>query len=132
MSDVATMTHLLESLKNKGLVLLPIETYRELSRRPGGPFPEVQTMWERLTATPAVEAVMARRAGNQYAIWTVVDRVDEQTREFIYWQEWALMEQYPDLNFDFHLLERHSRPLETLITITDIDLFMRREAGYAL
>ncbi len=132
MNDVATVTHLLESLKHEGLVLLPIERYWELIQRPGGPFPEVQALWERLAAIPVIEAVMAQRAGNQYAIWTVANRVDEETREFMYWQEWALMEQYPDLDFDFHLLERQERPLETLVTVTDMDVFMRREASRAL
>ena len=70
---------------------------------------------------------MARRTGDCYAVWTVVDRVDDQTREAIYWQEWALMEQYPESDFDFHLLERRGRSLETLVTVTSVDFLMRRE-----
>ena len=50
MSDVTTMTHLLESLRHEGLVLLPIERYRELTQHPGRAFPEVQALWERLAA----------------------------------------------------------------------------------
>ena len=132
MSDVATVAHLLESLEHEGLVLLPIERYRELTRRPGGALSEVQALWERLVTIPAVEAVMARRTGNRYMVWTVADRPDERTRELVYWQEWALMEQYPDLDFDFHLLERQGQPLETLVTVTDMDVFMRQETSRAL
>ena len=76
--------------------------------------------------------MMARRTGNRYVVWTVADQPDERTRERIYWQEWALMEQYPGLDFDLHLLERQGRPLETLVTVTDMDIFMRQEASRAL
>lgn len=124
MSNVATTTHLLESLKHEGLVLLPIERYRELTQRPDRLFPEIRALWNRLVSIPAVETVMARRAGNRCAIWTVADRLDDQIRETIYWQEWELMGQYPDLDFDFRLLERQGRPLETLVTVTDMNDFL--------
>jgi hypothetical protein len=129
MSNVVTTPHLLESLKREGLVLLPIKRYRELTHYPDTPFPEIRALWSRLVSIPAVETVMARRAGNRCAIWTVADRLDDQIRETIYWQEWELMGQYPDLDFDFRLLERQGRPLETLVTVTDMDVFMRREAA---
>jgi len=131
MNDTATVTYLLESLKHEGLVLLPIERYQELVQHSDRALSEVQVFWERLATIPAVEAVMARRTGDRYAVWTVVDRIDDQTRETIYWQEWALMEQYPESDFDFHLLERRGRPLETLVTVTAMDFFIRRGANDA-
>ncbi len=69
---------------------------------------------------------MARREGNRHRLWTVVDRVDDATRDAIYWQEWALMERYPDVDFDFHILERRGRPLDTFLSLADMDVFLRR------
>ena len=102
-------------LRNNRLsgVLIGLTEY-EIAMRPAPTLSKAHAYWELLSGIIEVEAVMARCEGNRHRLWTVVDRVDDATRDAIYWQEWALMERYPDVDFDFHILERRGRPLDTL------------------
>ena len=59
-----------------------------------------------LTGMPEGEAVLANWYRGGYDIWTVADEPGEEVRTRIYECEWKLMEQYPDIVFDFNLLAR--------------------------
>ena len=64
---------------------------------------------------PAVEGILIEQEGNVFTVWTVVDRLGEQTEARIYQMEGKLMDRFPTEGFDFHILVRRGRPLEDFV-----------------
>ena len=64
---------------------------------------------------PAVEGILIEQEGDIFTVWTVVDRLGEQTEARIYQMEGKLMDQFPAEGFDFHILVRRGRPLEEFV-----------------
>jgi prevent-host-death family protein len=92
----------------------------------------VYTFRQLVSEMQAMEAIIVTRIAGGYSIWTVADQLDEATREQLYGKEWELMQLYPDLNFDFHLLERQGRDLEEFVTLKHVDLYLQvKEKPYA-
>ncbi len=80
---------------------------------------------ELLRGLDRVEGLMATLYEDGFVIWTIVNGADEALRKQIYELEWALMECFPRLGFDFNLLEREGRPLHDLVTVEHMDLYLR-------
>lgn len=129
MSITIEPSSLLESIGTKEIVLMPLSKYKELvarseeaAKREG--FQEIQIFKNMLTDIPVVEAIIANRLRKGFSIWTVTDQPSEEEVTAIYWKEWELMEHFPETDFDFHVVEREGKPLDELVTLNDVDLFL--------
>lgn len=111
-------------------VLVDYERYSQMAE--GVEDAAVYTFRQLVSEIQAVEAIIVTRMAGGYSIWTVADQLDEATRERLYDWEWELMQLYPDLSFDFHLLERQGRDLEEFVTLKHVDLYLQvKEKPYA-
>ncbi len=110
------------------VVLVPLYEYREPVDKSGQieeKHPAVYAFFEMLSDIAEVEAVLARRVNQEYSIWTVINEPSREVRNKIYDREWQLMEQYSDVGFFFHILEREGERLTHLISVDDFDLHLR-------
>jgi prevent-host-death family protein len=111
-------------------VLVDYERYGQMAGRVEDT--AVYTFRQLVGEMQAVEAIIVTRIAGGYSIWTVADQLGEAARERLYDREWELMQLYPDLNFDFHLLERQGRDLEEFVTLKHVDLYLQvKEKPYA-
>jgi prevent-host-death family protein len=111
-------------------VLVDYERYGQMAG--GREDAAVYTFRQLVSEMRGMEAIIVTRIAGGYSIWTVADQLNEATRERLYNQEWELMQLYPDLNFDFHLLERQGRDLEEFVTLKYVDLYLQvKEKPYA-
>lgn len=70
-----------------------------------------------LSLVPEIECVFFEHEGkNEFRIITVVNKRDVAIREKVYAREEAIMQEYPGINFDFHVLARMDRKIEDVIT----------------
>lgn len=70
-----------------------------------------------LSLVPEIERIFIdREADGEFRIITVVNKRDPAIREEIYKREQAIMESFPGLKFDFHVVTRMDRKLEDVIT----------------
>lgn len=70
-----------------------------------------------LSLVPEVEAVFIERdAEGEFRIISVVNERDAAVRERVYAREEAIMEAYPGLKFDFHVIARMNRSLSDVIS----------------
>lgn len=82
--------------------------------------------FRRLVASvPETEAIVARDHGWGLDVWTLVHRSTVETRQALADQQWGLMEMYPDLDVDFHIVDRQDIPLESFVSPAEYDLFIR-------
>lgn len=79
-----------------------------------------------LSMVKQVEAVFVdREADGEYKIISVVNQRDVSIREKVYEREEAIMDEYPTLKFDFHVLARMNRKIEDVITTSRKSIFNR-------
>lgn len=57
-----------------------------------------------------------RESDDEFRVISVVNERDAQIRERVYAREQEIMDTYPRLTFDFHVLARMNRNLDALIT----------------
>lgn len=70
-----------------------------------------------LSLVPEVERVFIDREGDgEFRVISVVNKRDAEVRDRVYDREEAIMQAYPGLNFDFHVIARMGRKLEDVIT----------------
>jgi hypothetical protein len=70
-----------------------------------------------LSLVPEVERVFFEREGDgEFRIISVVNKRDAVIREKVYAREEAIMQAYPGLNFDFHVVARMDRKVEDVLT----------------
>jgi hypothetical protein len=70
-----------------------------------------------LSLVPEIERVFFEREGDyEFRIISVVNKRDAAIRDKVYAREEAIMQAYPGLNFDFHVLARMDRKIEDVIT----------------
>lgn len=74
---------------------------------------------------PGIEAILARDRGWGMDIWTLVHESTAETREAIANSQWQLLTMYPDLDVDFHIIDRDGAPFETFVSPSEYDLFIR-------
>ncbi len=101
--------------------------HRTIASRPKAKtaFDPIVYLYERLLPLEKVEALYADRQPDGFDIWIVVNNTAVADRERIYDQEWGLMQQFPNLGFDFRLIDRTQSALTDLVDLGDADLFMR-------
>jgi hypothetical protein len=78
-----------------------------------------------VTSVPGSEAIMARDHGWGLDVWTFMHGSTVETRQSLADQQWALMAMYPELDVDFHIVDRQDTPLESFVLPTEYDLFIR-------
>jgi hypothetical protein len=74
---------------------------------------------------PGTEAIVARDRGWGLDVWTLTHRSTAETRQALADRQWELMNMYPDLDVDFHIVDRQDIPLESFVSPTEYDLFIR-------
>lgn len=65
---------------------------------------------------PAVESVLVTLEGKGGVVYTVVSNASDDVRYRIYDRESAVMILFPDISFDFHVIDRGEYPLAELIS----------------
>jgi len=66
---------------------------------------------------PEIECVFFEREGDkEFRIISVVNKRDAAIREKVYAREEAIMQAYPGLSFDFHVMARMDRKIEDFVT----------------
>jgi hypothetical protein len=72
---------------------------------------------ELISQISEVEAVLGMLDNGAFSLWSVTDEVSVEVEDRIYEMEGKLMDMFPDEGFDFHLIERRSRPLEEIVSL---------------
>ncbi len=89
-------------------------------------------LYHQLLPIRVIEALYAEWHPDGLEVWLVLNGATEADRERIYEQEWALMQAFPGLGLDVHLLDRQEVNLETAIDLDHVDVFLRfPEAAHA-
>jgi hypothetical protein len=79
-----------------------------------------------LSLVKEVESIIIdRESDGEFRIISVVNERDASLRDRIYAREEAIIEMYPGLKFDFHILARMNRKLEDVITKAGGTIFSR-------
>ena len=70
-----------------------------------------------LSLVPGVERVYVERDdyGKEYRVLTVVNERDPEMRAKVYAREQAILDAYPHLDFDFHILARMNRHINDVV-----------------
>lgn len=74
---------------------------------------------------PGTEAIAVRDHGWGLDVWTFVNRSDVETRQALARRQWELMTMYSKLDLDFHIVDRQGAPLESFVSPSEYDLFIR-------
>lgn len=71
-----------------------------------------------LSLVPEVERVFVGREenGNEFRVIAVINDRDPNVRAKVYAREQAIIEEYPNLDFDFHIIARMNRNLKDIVT----------------
>lgn len=79
-----------------------------------------------LSLVPEIERVLFEKEGNnEFRVISVVNKRDADIREKIYAREEEIMEAFPGLNFDFHVLARMDRKMEDVVSKAGKVIFER-------
>lgn len=79
-----------------------------------------------LSLEKEIEAVyIDRESDGNYKVISVVNERNPEIRDRVYQREEAIMEAYPTMRFDFHVLARMNRKLEDVITKANKVIFER-------
>jgi len=77
-----------------------------------------RTTAETLLELPLVESVYINQTGSTSRVWTIIDGDDDEVRDTIYKKEKDLINKLPECRFDFQVVARRGRPLDSLLTFT--------------
>ena len=78
-----------------------------------------------ISRIPEVEYILLLSTDNYYEIWTVINELDREVRDRIYDIEYNILEQFPDLYFDFHVVCRNNGSIKHIFPTKAI-IFYRR------
>lgn len=95
----------------------------------GDPWAAVMIFARMLATVAEAEAVLVIDRGWGVDVWTVVNHSSSQTRGQLADKQWNFMQVFPDLDVDFHILDRRGEPLESFIRPSDYDVFIRLKAN---
>ena len=73
-----------------------------------------------------VEYIYCRREGQINYVWAVINELDPEVRRKIYKQETVIIDLLPDEVFDFHVIARMNKPVESMISQEGIELIYRK------
>jgi len=87
---------------------------------------------EKIRGVPSVEHVVAEVSGTEITVTTCVSESKEKERFSIYDAEEQILDEHPDLDLDFQLLDRKGYPVEyaELGPHTYIEVIQRRPDRY--
>ena len=77
----------------------------------------IRSFADLMSQIPEVEAVLGMLDDGAFSLWSVTDTVSVEVEDRIYEMEGKLMDMFPGEGFDFHLIERRSRPLGEIISL---------------
>ena len=89
------------------------------------PLEPLAHLYQLLLPLQTSEAIYADWQPDGFTVWIVANHTTVADREQIYTQEWALMQQFPYLGFDFHLVDRSQSDAAQLINLDDADFCLR-------
>ncbi len=92
------------------------------------PWTAVMILARMLTTVAGVEALLVSDRGWGIDVRTVVNRSSSQARGQLADKQWNFMQVFPDLDVDFHILDRRGEPLESFARPSDYDMFIRLKA----
>jgi hypothetical protein len=72
----------------------------------------------RILAVPGTEYVYVKPGDGVVQVWTVVDSPEESVFDAIYDREKALIDELRPLNFDFHVIAREGKSINSIITLS--------------
>ena len=81
--------------------------------------------YERLLPLEVVEALYADWHSDGLEVWLVVYRAGAADRKQIYEEELGLMQAFPGLGLDTHLIDRTEVDPLTIVDLTAVDAFLR-------
>jgi hypothetical protein len=81
--------------------------------------------YELLRPLEKVVALYANRRSDGLDVWVLADDTTITDRKQIYDQEWTLMQQFPDLAFGFHLVDRTQSARTEMVNLDGVDIFLR-------
>lgn len=82
-----------------------------------------------LMAMPEAEALLIVNRGWGLDIWTLVNRSSTRTRRQLAEKQWNFMQVFPDLDVEFHILDRRDEPMETFVRPSDYDVFIKLKSN---
>jgi hypothetical protein len=85
----------------------------------------LRAFYERLLPLEAVEALYADWHPDGLEIWLVIYQASAADRKLIYEEELALMQDFPGLGLDTHLIDRAEVDPLTIVDLTVVDAFLR-------
>jgi len=85
-----------------------------------------ESLARELSLVPEVEAIFSTRHGSVLYVWTVVNNFDPTVRAAIYEREKALIDAFGGFDFDFDIIARRGRDIETLAKDGSLDVAFRR------
>jgi hypothetical protein len=85
----------------------------------------VTEFYERLLPVKTVEAMYVERQVEGLQFWLIVHKSTEVEREQIYAQELGLMQSYPGLALDTHLIDRFEADPAKIVDLSAVDVFLR-------
>ncbi len=97
--------------------------------RGSDPWLAVMAFGRMLATVAEAEALLVMDRGAEVDVWTVVNRSSPQSRRRLADQQWNLMQVFPDLDMDFHILDRRDEPLDRLVRPNEYDMFIRLRAN---
>ena len=89
------------------------------------PWLTLMTLRHLITPIASVEAILARDLGGALDVWTLVHHSDARTRASLADQQWEVMRLSPDVDIDFHIVDRQDTALETFVSPAEYDLYLR-------
>lgn len=81
--------------------------------------------YERLLPLETVEAIYAAWRPDGLDVWLVINQASEANREKIYEQELAVMQAFPGMGLDTHLIDRAEIDPNEAIDLMMVDAFLR-------
>ncbi|OGO41082.1 MAG: hypothetical protein A2Z04_02520 [Chloroflexi bacterium RBG_16_57_9] len=89
------------------------------------PWLALLTFRHMVTPIRKVDAIVARGHDWGLEVWTLVHHSNVDVRQVLADRQWELMRMYPDLDVNFHILDRLDTPLESFLLPTEYDFFIR-------
>lgn len=82
-----------------------------------------------LMTMPEAEALLIVNRGRELDMWTVVNCSSTRTRRQLAEKQWNFMQVFPDLDVDFHILDRRDESMETFVRPSDYDMFIKLKSN---
>lgn len=73
-----------------------------------------------------VEYIYCRREGQVNYIWAIINELDPQVRRAVYKKETAIIDLFPDMDFDFNIIARMNKPIQSIISQDGIELIYKK------